>query len=141
MFRATLKLPMETNEQPFIPSADFDYIKHFLRILGYQGSLENVSAFFTKTLAQLWHTMFKVFNRCLTSMLISHDQTKINVLQIFHDVINKVHVDYASLLWWVFVHFVQQKKNVIQYPCFTKLIIAYIMEKYESVPKRLNDIK
>ncbi|GKF39474.1 hypothetical protein Tco_0119535 [Tanacetum coccineum] len=35
MFRATLKLLVETPELPFIPPADFDYIKPFLRILGY----------------------------------------------------------------------------------------------------------
>ncbi|GJU09716.1 hypothetical protein Tco_1132112 [Tanacetum coccineum] len=80
MFPATLKLPMENPKQPFIPPADYDYIKPFLRILGYQGSLDKD-----------------------------------------------------------FLHYVQQKKNVIQYPRFTKLIIADIMEKYESVPKRLEE--
>ncbi|GJY84197.1 hypothetical protein Tco_0497573 [Tanacetum coccineum] len=69
MFHATLKLPVETPKQPFIPLANFDYIKPFLKILGYQGSSD-------------------------------------------------------------------KKKNVIQYPRFTKLIIADIMEKYESIPKR-----
>ncbi|GKG17897.1 hypothetical protein Tco_0372195, partial [Tanacetum coccineum] len=59
MFRATLKLLVETPEQPFIPPADFDYIQPFLKILGYQGPLERVSAFFTKNLAQPWQTMFK----------------------------------------------------------------------------------
>ncbi|GJW11568.1 putative ribonuclease H-like domain-containing protein [Tanacetum coccineum] len=83
--------------------------------------------------------MFKVFNRCLTSRTSGHDQTKINILQIFHAVINKVYVDYASLLWWDFIHCVQQKKNVIQYHHFTKLIIADIMAKFESVPKRLEE--
>nr|GEU34992.1 hypothetical protein [Tanacetum cinerariifolium] len=39
MFCATLKLPMETLEQPFIPLAYLDYIKPFFKILGYQGSL------------------------------------------------------------------------------------------------------
>ncbi|GJZ91580.1 hypothetical protein Tco_0663507 [Tanacetum coccineum] len=83
--------------------------------------------------------MFKVFNCCLTSRLVGHDQTKINILHIFHAVINKVHVDYASLLWWDFIHCVQQKKNAIQYPRFTKLINADIMAKYESIPKRLEE--
>ncbi|GJY87204.1 copia protein [Tanacetum coccineum] len=99
--------------------------------------LNKVSAFYTKNLAQQWQTMFKVYNRCLTTRTSGHDQTKINILQIFHDVVNKVHVDYASLAWWDFIHCVQQKKEVIQYPHFTKLIIADIMEKFESVPKRL----
>ncbi|GJZ38861.1 hypothetical protein Tco_0585424 [Tanacetum coccineum] len=83
--------------------------------------------------------MFKVFNRCLTSRTSGHDQTKINILQIFHAVVNKEHVDYASLLWWDFIHHVQQKKDVIQYPPFTKLIIADILSKFESIPKRLEE--
>ncbi|GJU52212.1 hypothetical protein Tco_1225926 [Tanacetum coccineum] len=52
MFRTTLKLPVKTPEQPFIPPANFSYIKPFLRILVCQGSLKKVSAFFTKNLAQ-----------------------------------------------------------------------------------------
>ncbi|GJS34006.1 hypothetical protein Tco_0532388 [Tanacetum coccineum] len=39
MFRATLKLPIETAAQPFIPPANFDYIWPFLKIFGYQGQL------------------------------------------------------------------------------------------------------
>ncbi|GKA21598.1 hypothetical protein Tco_0701587 [Tanacetum coccineum] len=74
-----------------------------------------------------------------TKRLTGHDQTKINVMQIFHVVTNKVNVDYASLLWWDFIHCVQQKRNVIQYPRFTKLIITDIMEKYESIYKRLEE--
>ncbi|GJY11893.1 hypothetical protein Tco_0381202 [Tanacetum coccineum] len=40
MFCVTLKLLVETPEQPSITSADFDYIQPFLKILGYQGPLE-----------------------------------------------------------------------------------------------------
>ncbi|GKA28948.1 hypothetical protein Tco_0715193 [Tanacetum coccineum] len=38
-----------------------------------------------------------------------------------------------------FIHCVQQKKDVIQYPRFTKLVIADIMSKFKSVPKRLEE--
>ncbi|GJS77381.1 retrovirus-related pol polyprotein from transposon TNT 1-94 [Tanacetum coccineum] len=72
IFRSTLKLPVETPEQPFIPPATLEYIQPFLKIVGYQG-------------------------------------------------------------------FVGKKKNVIQYPRFTKLIIADIMEKFASIPKRLEE--
>ncbi|GKB11001.1 hypothetical protein Tco_0844924 [Tanacetum coccineum] len=139
IIHATLKLLVETPEQPFIPPADFDYIWPFMKILRYQGSLDSVSTLFVKNLAQPWKTMFKVFNRFLTSWLIGHDQTKINIMQIFHDVVNKVHVDYATILWSDILHCIIQKKNGIQYPRFTKLIIADIMEKYESIPKRLEE--
>ncbi|GJT51642.1 hypothetical protein Tco_0977799 [Tanacetum coccineum] len=49
-------------------------------------------------------TMFKVFNRCLTTQTSGHDQTKINILHLFHVVVNRVHVDYAALLWWDFLN-------------------------------------
>ncbi|GJS33761.1 hypothetical protein Tco_0532143 [Tanacetum coccineum] len=52
MFRAALKLPTATDAQLFILHTNFDYIKDFLKILGYQGQLQRVSAFFVKNLAQ-----------------------------------------------------------------------------------------
>ncbi|GKA15112.1 retrovirus-related pol polyprotein from transposon TNT 1-94 [Tanacetum coccineum] len=84
-------------------------------------------------------TMFKIFNRCLTTRTSGHDQTKINILQIFHAVITRVHVDYAGLLWWDFLHCVQQKKDSIQYSRFTKLIIADLMKKFPSIAPRLEE--
>ncbi|GKB61026.1 hypothetical protein Tco_0917212 [Tanacetum coccineum] len=62
-----------------------------------------------------------------------------DVDKIFHDVVNRIHVDYAALLWWDFLHYVQQKNDVIQYPRFTKLIIAGLMKKFPSIPQRLED--
>nr|GEU35495.1 hypothetical protein [Tanacetum cinerariifolium] len=67
------------------------------------------------------------------------DKTKINILQIFHAVINCVHVDYVKLLWRDFIHCVQQKKDVIQYPYFTKLIIADLMKKFPFISQRLEE--
>ncbi|GKC45104.1 hypothetical protein Tco_1062826, partial [Tanacetum coccineum] len=84
MFRVTLKLPVETPEQSFIPPATVEYIQPFLKIVGYQGFVDKVDAFYTKNLAQPWQTMFK-------------------------------------------------------YPRFTKLITANIMEKFESIPKRIEE--
>ncbi|GJW84197.1 hypothetical protein Tco_0157342 [Tanacetum coccineum] len=139
MFCATLKLPVETPAHPFIKPATLKYIQPFLKIVSYQGLVDKVSAFYIKNLSQPWQPMFKVFNRYLTSRTSGHDQTKINILQILHAVINRVHVDYASLLWWDFLHYVQQKKDVIQYPRFTKLIIAYLMKKFDSIPQRLKE--
>ncbi|GJW14642.1 hypothetical protein Tco_0018775 [Tanacetum coccineum] len=98
MFRATLQLPVETLENPFVVPATIEIIKSFMHTVSYQGVVDKVSALFTKNLAQPWQTMFKVFNRCLTTHTFGHDQTKINILQLFHDVINQTNVDYAALL-------------------------------------------
>ncbi|GJZ22267.1 hypothetical protein Tco_0559306 [Tanacetum coccineum] len=99
MFPDTLNLPVETPKNPFVVPANIHTIEAFMNRVGYQGVVDKVSAFFTKNLAQPWQTMFKVFNRCLTTRTSGHDQTKINILQLFHAVINQTHVDYAALLW------------------------------------------
>ncbi|GKE30520.1 hypothetical protein Tco_1445904 [Tanacetum coccineum] len=83
--------------------------------------------------------MFKVFNRCLTIRPSGHDQTKINILRLFHAVINRTNVDYAALLWWDFMNNVFQKKEAIQYPRFIKLIIADLMKKFPNIPQRIDE--
>nr|GEV06946.1 hypothetical protein [Tanacetum cinerariifolium] len=104
--------------------------------VGYQGVVNKVSAFYTKFLAQQWQTIFKVFNHCLTTRTSVHDQIKINILQLFHVVVNRINVDYATLLGWDFMNCVSQKKDVIQYPHFTKLIIVVLMKKFPFIPLR-----
>ncbi|GJT21605.1 hypothetical protein Tco_0891542 [Tanacetum coccineum] len=136
MFRDTLKLLVETPDNPFITPVTIRTIESFMQTVGYQGVVNKVSAFYTKFLAQPWQTMFKVFNRCLTTRTSGHDQTKINILQLFHVMVNRTNVDYAALLWCDFMNNVFQKKNVIQYPRFIQLIIADLMEKYPSISRR-----
>ncbi|GKC60797.1 hypothetical protein Tco_1088395 [Tanacetum coccineum] len=80
MFQDTLQLPVETLENPFVTPANIYTIEAFMNKVGYQGVVDKVSTFFTKNLAQPWQTMFKVFNRCLTTRTSGHDQTKINIL-------------------------------------------------------------
>ncbi|GJS20355.1 hypothetical protein Tco_0448987 [Tanacetum coccineum] len=58
---------------------------------------------------------------------------------MFHAVINRTNVDYASLLWWDFMNNVHQKKEAIQYPRFIKLIIADLIKKFLEIPQRLEE--
>ncbi|GKC42842.1 hypothetical protein Tco_1060564 [Tanacetum coccineum] len=67
------------------------------------------------------------------------DKTKINILQLFHVVLNQTHVDYAALLWWDFINNVFQKKEAIQYPRFIKLIVADLMKKFPNIPKSIDE--
>ncbi|GJS60263.1 probable LRR receptor-like serine/threonine-protein kinase [Tanacetum coccineum] len=114
MFRDTLHLPVETPENPFVAPANINTIEIFMNRVGYQGVVDKVSAFYTKNLAQPWQTIFKVFNRCLTTRTSGHDKTNIKILQLFHVVLNQTYVDYAALLWWDFMNNVFQKKESIQ---------------------------
>nr|GEW49377.1 hypothetical protein [Tanacetum cinerariifolium] len=98
-FRVTLHLPVETPKNLFVAPVNIQTIEAFMNKVSYQGVVDKVSAFYMKNLAQPWQTMFKVFNRYLTTRTSGHDQTKINILQLFHAVINRTNVDYATLLW------------------------------------------
>ncbi|GKF24074.1 hypothetical protein Tco_0076396, partial [Tanacetum coccineum] len=139
MFRNTLQLSVETLDNPFVSPINIEIIESFMHTVGCQGVVDKVSAFYMKFLAQPWQTMFKVFNRCLNTRTSRHDQIKINILQLFHVVVNQTNVDYAALLWWDFMNCVSQKKDVIQYPHFIKLIIADLMKKFPSISPRLEE--
>ncbi|GKC44439.1 hypothetical protein Tco_1062161 [Tanacetum coccineum] len=139
MFCDTLHLPVETPYNPFIAPVNIDIMQSFMQRVGYQRVVDKVSTFYTKFLAQPWKTMFKVFNRFLTTRTSRHDKTKINILQLFHAMVNRTNVNYASLLWWDFINCVFQNKDVIQYPRFTKLIIADLKKKFPSISLRLEE--
>ncbi|GJU27930.1 hypothetical protein Tco_1166551 [Tanacetum coccineum] len=79
-----LQLPVETPDNPFVAPINIETIEVSMNKVGYQGVVDKVIAFYTKNLAQPWQTMFNVFNRCLTTRTSGHDQTKINILQLFH---------------------------------------------------------
>ncbi|GJS33271.1 MAK10-like protein [Tanacetum coccineum] len=139
MFRELLHLLVETPKNPFIALVNIETVEAFMNRVGYQGVVDKVSAFYTKNLAQPWQKMFKVFNHCLTTRTSGHDQTKINILQMFHVVINQTNVDYVALLLWDFMNNARQKKEAIQYPRFIKLILADLMKKFLEIPQRIEE--
>ncbi|GKC01619.1 hypothetical protein Tco_0987755, partial [Tanacetum coccineum] len=139
MFRVTLHFPVETPKNSFVTHVNIQTIKAFMNRVSYQCVVNKVRTFYMKNLAQPWQTMFKVFNRYLTTRTSGHDQTQINILQLFHAVINQTNVDYAALLWWDFINNVFQKKEAIQYPRFIKLIIADLMKKFPNIPQRIDE--
>ncbi|GJX00473.1 hypothetical protein Tco_0184386 [Tanacetum coccineum] len=129
---------METPDNPFVAPVTIEIIESFMNKVDYQDVVDKVSDFYMKNLAQPWQTMFKVFNRFLTTRTSGHGQTKINILQLFHVVINRTNIDYAALLWWDFMNNVFQKKEAIQYPRFIKLMIIDLMKKFPNIPQRIN---
>ncbi|GJY73650.1 hypothetical protein Tco_0478081 [Tanacetum coccineum] len=72
MFCATLKLPVETPDNPFVAPVTIEIIESFMNKVGYQDVVDKVSDFYMKNLAQPWQTMFKVFNRFLTTRTSGH---------------------------------------------------------------------
>ncbi|GKD52279.1 hypothetical protein Tco_1281255, partial [Tanacetum coccineum] len=99
MFRATLQLPMETQENPFVAPVNIKIIESFMHTVGYQGVVDKVSAFYTKFLAQPWQTMFKIVyhkRRMSSSTLIS----KLNIADLmkkFTSIPPRFEEDYHSI--------------------------------------------
>ncbi|GJR55809.1 hypothetical protein Tco_1406330 [Tanacetum coccineum] len=60
MFRAILKLPVETLDNPFVTPITIEIIESFMNKVGYQGVDDKVSVIYMKKLAQPWQTMFKL---------------------------------------------------------------------------------
>ncbi|GJS71784.1 hypothetical protein Tco_0704625 [Tanacetum coccineum] len=79
---------------------------------------------------------FRLLNLSCTGLAI---KTKINILQLFHAVINRTNVIYAALLWWDFMNNVFQKKEAIQYSRFIKLIIVDLMNKFPNISQRTDE--
>nr|GEV21549.1 DNA-directed DNA polymerase [Tanacetum cinerariifolium] len=122
---------LEFEEESEVSLELLRFIRQYENFSGLRPVLR-VTGFYVKNLTQPWKILFKVVNKCTTSRMSGHDQTKLNVLQMFHVIVNNCHVDYARLIWTNFIF------QVMQYPRFTKLIITDLLEKYLSIPKMLN---
>ncbi|GJU71199.1 hypothetical protein Tco_1262604 [Tanacetum coccineum] len=94
MFCTMLQLPQVTTEKPFVPPVKLITIQDIFKIVGCEGPIPRSTSIYIKNLTQLWQTLFKVLNRCTTSRMSRYDQTKLNVLKMFHVILNKRHVDF-----------------------------------------------
>ncbi|GJT87585.1 hypothetical protein Tco_1069302 [Tanacetum coccineum] len=193
MFHDTLKLLVETLNNPFITPKTIRTIESFMQTVGYQDVVDKVSAFYTKFLAQpcspeckivgqilldhplsyaltatadvpavylqqFWRTVckvpdtkdtirFKLDTQEITYMVnMFCDTLKLPVETRDNPFITPVTirtiesfmqmVGYQGVVDKDFMNNVFQKKDVIQYPRFTKFIIADLMKKYLSIPQR-----
>ncbi|GJR35442.1 hypothetical protein Tco_1211126 [Tanacetum coccineum] len=95
MFRDTLHLPVETPENPFVALANIHTIEAFMNIVGYQGVVDKVSAFFTKNLAQPWQTMFKkkeaIQYPCFIKLIVA------DLMKKFPNIPKRIEEDYHSI--------------------------------------------
>ncbi|GKE08675.1 hypothetical protein Tco_1412226, partial [Tanacetum coccineum] len=65
---------------------------------------------------------------------------RLSQAQILWGMYNNKKVDYAYLLWEDFIYQIEntntKKGNAMYYPCFTKLIVNFVMAKDPSIPRR-----
>ncbi|GJS84902.1 retrovirus-related pol polyprotein from transposon TNT 1-94 [Tanacetum coccineum] len=157
----TKALPKESYELTAIADVPAMYLQQFLRTMSKVPDTEDTIKFMLDT-EQVIYTV-DMFRDTLQLLVKTHENPfvaptnihtieafmnrvgyqgvvdKINILQLFHAVINRTYVDYAALLWWDFLNNMFQKKEAIQYPRFTKLIIADLMKKFPNIPKRIDE--
>ncbi|GKB84088.1 hypothetical protein Tco_0956360 [Tanacetum coccineum] len=143
-FRTVLQLPQATDNQneSFVDVPDFSGIVAFLKDIGYDASMRILADFKDKNLTQPWQTLFKIINRCTTTKSTGLDGARIGTLQILWGVVNKVHIDYAELIWEDIIFHIMHpryKADTIPFPRYTKLIINHILSIKQDIPKRANE--
>ena len=110
--------------------------------LGYSEHLPNASKFKRMHLTPLWHTLFSILNRCLTSKHTGIDRCSISTLRLFHGVAFNKHYDYATIFWNEFVELVGDKsrpgkaRTFVPFQRFIQLIILNMMRANRDLPKR-----
>ncbi|GKB75759.1 hypothetical protein Tco_0942654, partial [Tanacetum coccineum] len=97
---------------------------------------------------QFWKTVRQVPNANETIRFIVYKEEITYTVDMFHDTLKLLvqtpKQPFIPLADFDYIypfqgHLHKQKKNVIQYPLFTKLIITNLIEKYELIPKRLKE--
>ncbi|GJS11290.1 retrovirus-related pol polyprotein from transposon TNT 1-94 [Tanacetum coccineum] len=98
-------------------------------------------------LQQFWKTVKKVPDTKDTIKIKLDRQEITYTINMFRDTLHLLvetpknpfitPVNIKTMFKWDFINYVFQKKDVIQYPCFTKLIIADLIKKFPSIPQRL----
>ncbi|GJR89861.1 hypothetical protein Tco_0213872 [Tanacetum coccineum] len=126
-FRTIFHLPQATdnNHDHFVPAPKFsEMVPFYVNNLGFTLELRSTSNFKTTGLLQPWHTLRKMFSRCLTTRVTGYDQPSLQIMQMLYCFVNNIHVDYAELLWEGFHYLLTNPTTMIPYPRFTKLIVS-----------------
>ncbi|GJT97921.1 retrovirus-related pol polyprotein from transposon TNT 1-94 [Tanacetum coccineum] len=110
MFRSTLKLPVETPTHQFIAPN--------VRERPIMRSLTSTS--------------------CISSAVLKDSQAVVNANETIRFKVDTLEITYTIDMFRTTLK-LPQKKDVIQYPRFTKLIIADLMQNSDSIPKRLKE--
>ncbi|GKA11383.1 hypothetical protein Tco_0690816, partial [Tanacetum coccineum] len=114
-FREMLQICPQLPNQQFEELPFEEAILTFLRDLGHSDEIKMITDVNVNKLHQPWRSF---------------------AIGMYH----KKNVDYAYLLWEDFIYQVENKNvnkgNEMYYPCFTKVIINFFMDKDQSIPIR-----
>ncbi|GJU78367.1 copia protein [Tanacetum coccineum] len=99
-FRTIFRLPQanDNNHNSFMPPPSFsDMVPFYKQQLGFTMELKTSSS--TTGLLQPWHTLCKIFSKCLTTRVTGWDQPPLQIMQMMYCFVNNIHVDYVELIW------------------------------------------
>ncbi|GJT70550.1 hypothetical protein Tco_1029836 [Tanacetum coccineum] len=128
--------PLYPNESKIMFS---EMVPFFLNTLGFTLDLRLPSNFKTTGLVQPWQRLGKIYARCLTTRVTSHDQPPLQIMQMLYCFVNNIHVDYAEALWEGLHYALEHLSTQIPYPSFTKLIIGHYMTVFPEISRRARD--
>ncbi|GJR31146.1 retrovirus-related pol polyprotein from transposon TNT 1-94 [Tanacetum coccineum] len=82
-------------------------IMDFVNEIGYTKELHFVSRMAVNNLYQPWRAILSMINQCLTGKTYGYDRPRYPVLQMLWGIITRTKVDYAELVWEVFIQAIQ----------------------------------
>ncbi|GJZ10494.1 hypothetical protein Tco_0545253 [Tanacetum coccineum] len=138
-FRDILQICPKVGNKKFEEPPLEKEILAFLANLGHFGEIRKITDVNVNKLHQPWRSFVAIINKCLSGKP-SYDSLRLSQAQILWGMYNNKKVDYAYLLWEDFTYQIENKNtkkgNAMYYPCFTKLIVNFVMAKDPSIPRR-----
>nr|GFA39198.1 hypothetical protein [Tanacetum cinerariifolium] len=87
-----------------------------------------------------WRSFASVINKCLTGKSSGVDSFRLSQAQMLWGFYHRINIDFAYLIWEDFVYKVeyksQKRRNEMNYPRFTKVIVNYFMTRKPSISRR-----
>ncbi|GJY86091.1 hypothetical protein Tco_0500117, partial [Tanacetum coccineum] len=124
----------DNNHNSSVPPPSFsDMVLFYKHELGFTMELKTSSSFKTTGLLQPWQTLCKIFLKCLTTRVTRWDQPPLQIMHMMYCFINKIHVDYAELLWEGLYYSLHYPTSLIPYPRFTKIIVSHYMTIFPEI--------
>ncbi|GJY56037.1 hypothetical protein Tco_0455152 [Tanacetum coccineum] len=138
-FRDILQICPKVGNKKFEEPPLEKEILAFLASLGHSGEIRKITDVNVNKLHQPWRSFAAIINKCLSGKT-SYDSLRLSQAQILWGMYNNKKVDYAYLLWEDFIYQIENKNtkkgNAMYYPCFTKLIVNFVMAKDPLIPRR-----
>ncbi|GJU10801.1 hypothetical protein Tco_1133197 [Tanacetum coccineum] len=131
----------DNNHNSLMPPPSFsDMVPFYKQQLGFTMELKTSSSFKTTGLLQPWQTLCKIFSKCLTTRVKGWDQPPLQIMKMMYYCVNKIHVDYAELLWEGIYYSLHHPTSSIPYPRFTKIIVSHYMTIFPEISRRARDM-